>query len=155
MTVTFFGHRDTPSTVKSVLKDTLTDLIENKGADLFYLGKQGCFDRYATSVLKELQPIYPHIKFFIVLAYLPVSDNDNCFNTVFPEGIETVPKKFAISYRNRWMIDQSDTVVVYVTHSFGGAAQFAELAIKKKKAVINISQSLIQTKNGGYYKAAV
>lgn len=36
------------------------------------------------------------------------------------------------------MIDKSDYVVVYITHPWGGAAQFKELAEKKGKAVINL-----------------
>ena len=37
------------------------------------------------------------------------------------------------------MIEQSDYVVTYITHSWGGAAQFAELAEKQKKTVINVT----------------
>ena len=59
-------------------------------------------------------------------------------NTMLPEGIETVPRRFAVSQRNKWMIAHSDYVVTYVTHSFGGAAQFAELAARKKKHIITI-----------------
>ena len=63
---------------------------------------------------------------------------DNLTNTIYPEGLETVPKRFAISWRNKWMIQESDVVVTYITHSWGGAAQFADLAKRKKKRVINI-----------------
>ena len=38
------------------------------------------------------------------------------------------------------MIKQSDYVVTYITHFWGGAAQFAELAERKKKMVINIAR---------------
>ena len=34
---------------------------------------------------------------------------------------------------------QSDYVVTYVTHSWGGAAQFAELAEKQKKIIVSLS----------------
>jgi hypothetical protein len=37
------------------------------------------------------------------------------------------------------MLRQSDYVVTYITHSWGGAAQFAELAEKKGRKVINIA----------------
>ena len=36
------------------------------------------------------------------------------------------------------MIKQSDYVVTYITHSWGGAAQFAEMAERQKKTVINL-----------------
>ncbi|MBE6764742.1 MAG: hypothetical protein E7546_02525 [Ruminococcaceae bacterium] len=51
-------------------------------------------------------------------------------DTVLPEGIEAVPKRYAIIWRNKWMIAQSDCVVTCITRPFGGAAQFAELAQK-------------------------
>ena len=39
------------------------------------------------------------------------------------------------------MLKQSDYVVTYITHSWGGAAQFAEMAERKGKTVINISKT--------------
>lgn len=39
------------------------------------------------------------------------------------------------------MIQQSDVVVTYVTHNFGGAAQFKELAEKQNKYVIYLKLS--------------
>jgi hypothetical protein len=38
------------------------------------------------------------------------------------------------------MIKQSDVVVTYVTHNFGGAAQFKEMAEKQGKMVIELSE---------------
>lgn len=66
-------------------------------------------------------------------------ENDNLNYTIIPDGIETVPKKFAINYRNSWMIEQSDYVVTYVNSSVGGAAKFKKQAEKKNKIVINLA----------------
>jgi hypothetical protein len=60
---------------------------------------------------------------------------------MLPEGIETVPKRFAISWRNKWMLSRADYVVTYITRSWGGAAQFAELAERKEKTVIKVVTS--------------
>lgn len=73
---------------------------------------------------------------------MPSERNDphmDCSDTVFPEGLESVPPKYAIARRNRWMLDISDYVVTYVTHRGGGAAQFMLLAQKKGKTVINLA----------------
>ncbi len=140
-TVTFFGHKDTPKETEPTLKSTLIDLIENKSADVFYVGNNGNFDSMVRGQLKKLSDIYP-IKYNVVLAYLP--DGKNAYNdmtdTIYPEGLETVPKRFAISWRNKWMIKQADVVITYVTHSFGGAAQFKEQAQKQGKTVIELSK---------------
>ena len=139
MTVTFFGHKDTPKEIEPTLRTTLVDLIENKNVTVFYVGNNGNFDTMVRRQLEDLSNTYP-ITYSVVLAYLPTkkSEYEDYTNTLLPEGIETAPKRFAISYRNKWMVEQSDIVVTYVTHSFGGAAQFKELAQKQGKTVIEL-----------------
>ena len=111
MTITFFGHSDVIRFDRVLLKNLLTDLIENQNATLFYVGNQGGFDRVVLTILKELKCIYPHIQYYIVLAYIPVKSGEyDCLNTVYPDGLENVPKRFAICKRNDWMIKQADTV---------------------------------------------
>lgn len=141
--VTFFGHKDTPKEIEPKLREVLIDLIENKNADEFFVGNNGNFDSMVRRQLKDLSAIYP-IKYSVVLAYLPDEKNryDDMMNTLYPEGLETVPKRFAISWRNKWIIKQANTVVTYVTHSFGGAAQFKEMAEKQGKAVIELSEHI-------------
>ena len=142
MTVTFFGHKDTPKEIEQTLRTTLVDLIENHDANVFYVGNNGNFDTMVRRQLENLSQTYP-ITYNIVLAYKPTkkSEYDSFTNTLLPEGIETIPKRFAISYRNKWMVEQSDVVVTYVTHSFGGAAQFKALAQRQGKTVIELSES--------------
>ena len=141
MTVTFFGHKDTPKEIEPTLMTSLVDLIENHGATEFYVGNNGNFDTMVRRQLENLSQTYP-ITYNVVLAYLPTkkSEYDDYTNTILPEGIETSPKRFAISYRNKWMIQQSDVVVTYVTHSFGGAAQFKAMAKRQGKTVIELSE---------------
>ena len=141
MTVTFFGHKDTPKEIEPTLRSTLIDLIENKNVTVFYVGNNGDFDTMVRFQLEELSHTYP-ITYSVVLAYLPTkkSEYDDYTNTILPESIETKPKRFAISYRNKWMIQQSDIVVTYVTHSFGGAAQFKNTAERKGKTIIELSK---------------
>ena len=60
-------------------------------------------------------------------------------HAILPEGIETVPRRFAINYRNKWMLTKSDIVVTYVTHPFGGAWEFKKMAEKQRKDHIDLS----------------
>lgn len=135
MTCTFFGHRDTPTKIEPLLKATLQDLIENKGVDLFYVGNQGNFDAMARKVLSELSQTYP-ITYRVVFAYFPKEEMEYSDYTILPDGIEAVPPRFAISYRNKWMLEKADYVITYVTHHTGGAAQFKTMAKKQGKIVI-------------------
>lgn len=47
---------------------------------------------------------------------------------------------WAIFRCNRWMLEQADVVVAYITSSWGGAAQFAARGARQKKTVINLAQ---------------
>lgn len=139
---TFFGHHDCPSSVKPRLQTILIDLIENSGVDTFYVGNQGTFDAIVRTVLSEVKQIYPHIHYTIVLAYMPQHSSTlgKAYeaNTILPEGIENVPRRFAIVWRNKWMLRQAEYVVAYVIHSVGRAARFVEMAQKQGKRVIHI-----------------
>ncbi len=139
MTVTFFGHKEIYDDLESILEQTLLKLIE-RGADNFLVGDKGRFDYIVRNKLRQIKRLYPHIKYAVVLAYMPKNDErDILFNeSVCPEGLESVPPRFAIYYRNKWMLEQSDVVVTYVKHNLGGTAQFKTLAEKKGKTVINL-----------------
>lgn len=140
-TCTFFGHRYAPKEIEPALRSVLLDLIENKGVKTFYVGNHGGFDAMAQRILRDFAARYS-IVCFVVLAYMPKNkeSNDYVWDTILPDGIETVPKRFAISYRNKWMIQKSDFVVTYVDHKIGsGAAQFKSLAEKRGKIVIEVS----------------
>ncbi len=143
MVCTFFGHRQVPEQIEARLRKTLVDLIEKEHVSEFYVGNQGGFDRMAMYVLRLLKKEYPQINYSVVLAYMPVENNkdglERFSQTIYPEGLETIPPKFAISERNRWLIKHSDIVITYVKHSWGGAAQFKELSEKRGKRVINLA----------------
>ena len=142
MTVTFFGHRDTPVGVKPLLKEVLTELIENEGACIFYIGNEGNFDWIVHDTLKELKSEYPFIEYKVVLAYLTKRKSDikkfSPSETVYPEKLTKTPLRFAIAKRNRIMLNLADTVVTYVRGPGGGAADFKRFAEDKGKRVINL-----------------
>ena len=143
MICTFFGHRDTPESVRPKLHAAIRQLVR-EGVDTFYCGGQGAFDRMVLSELRALKQEDPSIQCYEALAYLPVRaryGEEECLETILPEKIETVPKRFAISFRNRWMVEQADYVIAYVLNSVGGAAQFTDLARKKGRIVVNLAES--------------
>ena len=140
---TFFGHRDCLETIKPKIRTAVIDLIENHGVTMFYVGNQGNFDRMVRSVLKEATTAYPGVEYAVVLAYLPSAKKkaDDFSDTLLPDGIEKVPKRFAISWRNKWMIDHSYYVITYVLRSCGGAAKFTALALKKGKTLFPLNEN--------------
>ena len=143
-TCTFFGHRDLYENIDERLKTTIIHLVENCNVDYFIVGNQGSFDFRVHKILDEIKKEYNHIDYSVILAYLPGKKEDysniDYTKTLYPEGIEKVPRKFAISWRNKWMIQKSDYVVVYVIKSYGGASQWYEFAKKRNKTTINIAE---------------
>lgn len=143
LTCTFFGHRDAEKEIEPTLRETLVDLIENKNVRNFYVGNHGRYDYMVKELLIELKEIYS-IRYAIVLAYLPGKkydpEEETATDTMLPDGIESVHPKFAINYRNKWMIEKSDYVVTYVKYAIGGAARFKEYAEKKGKIIINLAE---------------
>lgn len=136
MTVTFFGHRDAPIALRAELITVIKRLIEHEGADSFFVGDKGNFDIMAANVLCELKALYPHIRYEVVLSYLRPQKNEH--PTLYPEGIEKVPLRFAIVKRNEWMVEHSDVIVAYVKCSYGGASNSVRYAERKNKRIINL-----------------
>ena len=136
---TFFVHSDCPDSIKSKLRKVLVELITKYSVDMFYVGNQGKFDALVRSTLQELIKEYPWINYAVVLAYVPQkrTEYEDYSDTMIPEGIEYVHPHYAISWRNRWMIKQSEYVVAYVVRSWGGAAQYTKKARKEGKTVFN------------------
>ena len=96
----------------------------------------GAFDSLAASVLREQKKQYPQIELVLVLAYLNTGRNTSGYDSTVYPPLETVPRRFAISHRNRWMVESADVVVAYVLHDWGGAATTLRCARQKKKQII-------------------
>lgn len=138
MKVTFCGHGDTviSNELREWLHQTILAQIE-AGADLFYLGGYGSFDRAAAAAVWEIKKTFPGIMSILVLPY-PDQKTDTTYydSTVYPP-LENVPRRYAILRRNRWMAEVSDVVIACVEHEWGGAARTLQYAMAKKKTVIN------------------
>ena len=137
MKITFCGHKDVADreAVERWLYSVCSELII-QGADEFYLGGYGGFDHMCAAVLREVKRANPHIRLILVLRYLNSSIlTDGYDETVYPP-LESVPRRFALSRRNEWMVMEGDAVVAYVTHGWGGAAKTLEYARRKKKKIL-------------------
>ena len=138
----FFGHKDAPSTILPRLEKAVENLITEHGVSNFLVGNQGQFDGMVLTALRQLKNKYPEISYNVVLAYMPTKKREwnpyEYWETMLPEGLESVHPRYAISKRNEWMVNESDMVICYIKHSWGGAAKYVEMAKRKKKVIINI-----------------
>ncbi len=136
----FFGHSDCFNWDTKILEIAIEKLI-TKGVDTFYVGHQGHFDSLVLSCLKRLKEFHQNISFSVVLAYLPTERTEfDIYRdySIYPEGLEIGPPRFAIEKRNKWMIEQADYCLCYVDHARGGAHKFVKQAKKKGLTVINL-----------------
>lgn len=137
MKVTFCGHKELTdrTTARQWLQSVCRELVL-QGADEFYLGGYGAFDSLCASVLRELKSENDYLQLILVLPYLNSNIiTDGYDETIYPP-LESVPKKFAILRRNEWMVQESDIVVAYVNHGWGGAAKTLQYARRKRKRII-------------------
>ncbi len=137
---TFFGNRYCEETVKEPLKIAVKSLIK-QSYDTFYVGNHGKFDSLVLEVLQEIKAENYHFSFFVVLAYLPRNDfheKNVQYDTIYPEGLENVPPRFAINKRNLWMLKKSDAVITHVVDTTGNSQKYRELAKKQGKLVIDV-----------------
>lgn len=138
MRVTFCGHGEISKTneLKLWLSSICEELIKN-GAQTFYLGNYGDFDKLALQILHKLKTKYQHIEIILVIPYLNSNlDSSGYDETVYPP-LENVPPRYAIIKRNQWMVETSDVLVAYVLHDWGGAYKTLCHAKCKNKRIIS------------------
>ncbi len=150
MFCSFFGHHNYSLENFDCLSDTLERLVVCEGVDGFYVGNKGEFDRAVHLALKKLKWKYPHIKTFLVLdtaaspdlGRLSLEESEYMkyiknFELIVPDGIESVPKRYAMSYRNKWMVKECDIAVVYYLYPATNTQRYVDMLIRAGKPFIN------------------
>ena len=144
-TVSLFGHRDISDLrrLDKLLTPIIKELILEKPYVSFLIGRNGEFDEYSASIIKRAQKDYgkENNELTLVLPYklANLEYYEKYYDSItIPESIYKVHHKAAITLKNRWMIEQSDLVIVYVEGDSGGAYTAMKYAIKLKKTVINL-----------------
>lgn len=137
MTITFCGHSHVSDADElNVWLDKVLDLLIAEGADRFYLGGCGDFDRFAAEAVKAKKEEKPDIEMALVTAYLGRHADGESYDYMIYPTLKDVTQRSAIPKRNEWMVDSADVVVAYVTHEWGGAAKTLEYARRCGKRVI-------------------
>ena len=141
MVVAFCGHKNVYQTesVSRQVKQIILGLVK-EGADTFLLGGYGSFDSIAAVAVRDLKKKYPGLRSILVLPYLNRDYDTSLYDESVYPPIEDVPKRFAISRRNEWMVEKADVVIAYVDHDWGGAATTLSYAERKKKRIINVAE---------------
>lgn len=137
MIVTFCGHRQIYD--RDIVEPWLTQCIQtliDEGADCFYLGNYGAFDRMAAWVLGAFKKKYPYIRVVLALAYRTREYDAYLYDEVVYPLLDNTFRKYNILRCNEWMVRQSDAIVAYVLYGWGGAARTLEYARTKKRRIL-------------------
>lgn len=143
MIVTFCGHAQFQRSNEYVQKifAFLEEKVGDQPADM-YLGGYGEFDAFAYECCKNYKEFHPQISLILITPYLPgnvqIRYNEARYDAVLYPELENKPKRYAITYRNRYMVEQADYVVAYVSHDWGGAYQTYRYAQRKGKEIFNL-----------------
>ena len=139
-----FGHRNVFENISSKLDNAVEEAIA-QGCEIFYTGAMGEFDSLFSSAVRSAKKVYPHIKLIGVKPYFTNDINtDKDYYTalyddiIIPDELAGIHPKAAIKARNRWIIDNSDIVLIYTVRNFGGAYEAKRFAERNGKRLIKI-----------------
>lgn len=137
----FIGHRDTSDTIYPQLVEEVQRHITAHGVDTFVVGHYGRFDALAARAVRDAKIHHPSVKLLLLLPYHPSErpiSADGFDGTVYPDGMERVPRRAAILQANRRMIDRSDFLIANAWQPGSNAVKFIEYAQKKDHICITI-----------------
>ena len=148
MIVTFCGHAQFHQSEEYEQKILvfLKEKVGDQSADM-YLGGYGGFDRFAYDCCRKYKEMHPKISLVFITPYLDAEYQKNHlehkktrYDSIIYPAIEDKPKRYAITYRNRYMVEAADYVVAYIDHDWGGAYTTYRYAKRKGKEIFNIAE---------------
>ena len=139
-----FEHRDVLEKIDAAVYAAVLKAAE-QGCDIFYTGAMGEFDSLFSSAVRKVKKTYPKIKLICVKSYFTNDLNTNgeyyaalYDNVIIPDELADIHPKAAIKYRNRWMIDHSDIVLIYTKRTYGGAYEARKYAERIGRKMVYI-----------------
>ena len=146
----FAGHSELydAGEIYEHLLSVIEDLITTENISEFWVGNYGAFDKLSAKAVRELKIQYLDIQLNLVIPYLTTEINEykelyykDYDNILVADIPEKTPKKLQIIKGNQCMVKNSQVLVCYISHSWGGAAKTLEFAQKRKNIqIINLAE---------------
>lgn len=116
----FIGHREAPIELEPFLHREIERHIVEYSVNAFIVGRYGRFDHLAAQAVLAAKEAHPGITLSLLLPYHPAGRTlelpKGFDGSIYPDGMETIPHRYAIDRGNRKMIKQVDYLIAYVTH---------------------------------------
>ena len=139
-----FGHRDVCKNIENEVYEAVLSAIA-QGCTEFLTGDMGSFDNIFASAVRKAKADNPSIRLICVKPYVTKEMkcekelySERFDEIVIPEVCRETHPKWAITRRNRWMVDNSDFVLTYVITGYGGAYAAKEYAARRGKTIIEV-----------------
>ena len=139
----FIGHRDAPEEIRQRLLAAIERHITDYGVTEFVVGRYVRFDAMAAAAVRAAKKAHPDIKLVLLLPYYPTTEAARGIQgydaTLFPPGMETVPKSLAIVRANEYMIRNSQFLICYNAGSVGNTRRLVVYAAaRERKGVLMV-----------------
>lgn len=129
----FIGHRDAPESVYARLQAAVERHITEYGVTDFVVGRYGNFDHLAARAVIEAKQRHPEVTLTLLLPYYRARTEplpDGFDGSLFPDGLEAVPKRAAILRANRYMLHHCEYMIVYDAGRIGNTRKLVSVARK-------------------------
>lgn len=117
--------------------ETVERHILEYGVTEFIVGNYGGFDRMVAQAVMAAKKQFPEITRSMLIPYhpaeRPVESPAEFDNTFYPPGMEKVPRRLAIVWANRYVVDHVDYLIAYVWHPASNARELLEYARKREQ----------------------
>ena len=132
-----FGHRDASEEILLQIERAVEAHYLQYGIREFVVGNRGRFDNLAARAVRSVKTRHADIVLTLLLAYYPASasqaSSPQYDGSFYPDGMEDVPKKFAIVKANRHMLERADSIICFVNHPGNTAALLGEAQRRSEK----------------------
>ena len=140
----FIGHRDAPESIYNRLLEAVECHISEYGVTDFVVGRYGNFDRLATRAVIEEKRHHADITLTLLMPYYRTDAEslpDGFDGSLFPDGLEIVPKRAAIMRANQYMIRHCDYLITYNKNRVGNTRKLVAEARKNGLIyIVNIAE---------------
>lgn len=139
----FIGNRNAPDSIIEQLTEVVEQHITEYGVTTFTVGHRGSFDRKVIKVLAETKKRHKDLELYLLAPYAlnqKIDPPQGFDGTLYPDGLEKVPYRFAIVQANRYMIQHSDYLISYCRMYISNTRNFVEYAQRReKKGLIKVT----------------
>ena len=103
-------------------------MITEEKVSEFWVGNYGEFDSLSAKAVRSLKNEHPDVRLILIIPYLTSDINENkeqyyekYDSILIADNPDNTPHRYKIIKRNEYMVKNSDFIICFVRHSWGGA----------------------------------